>query len=63
MPAASSGADGASLRERVKGAVNHLGQALEIVDGIEECTVAGAKIQEAIDVLQDRLDQDETADS
>lgn len=53
MPAAGQDADGASTDERVERALTHLVNALNIVDTIPGSSNVGAKIQEAIEALEE----------
>jgi hypothetical protein len=52
MPAVRPGADGASRKERIARAIEHLNAALRIVDDLDETSLAGAKLQEALDALE-----------
>ena len=55
MPAASPGADGSPEDRTVERALALLEQALQIVDHWGDCPAIGARLQQVVDELEERL--------
>lgn len=53
MPTASHNADGAYKHESVERALRHLANAQKIVDSLPGSASVGARIQEAVDALEE----------